>query len=179
MDINLRRLLLGTTPPPPHLDPDPTTPLLQPQDPPPGAQGIVASPPGAGLELRHPPPPWARPRATGLPPPRSMPRRALGRRYSPGTPSLSPGRRADEICAAGIWHGRAEDGLVEPVGPMGQSGCRAGMTRKIVHRAVPGPPIRHDARHEKSIGPHSVGLYRVGPNRARVVLGPGGPFGIL
>jgi hypothetical protein len=33
LDINLQRLLLGTTPPPPHLDPDPTTPLLQPQDP--------------------------------------------------------------------------------------------------------------------------------------------------
>jgi hypothetical protein len=30
------------------------------------------------------------------------------------------------------------------------------------------------ARHEKAIGPH-----RVGPNWARDVLGPGGPFGIL
>jgi hypothetical protein len=43
LDINLRRLLPGTPPPPPHLDPDPTTPLLQPQDPLPGAQCIVAS----------------------------------------------------------------------------------------------------------------------------------------
>jgi hypothetical protein len=34
-------------------------------------------------------------------------------------------------------------------------------------------------RHEVAIGPNSVGLHRVGPNRARAGLGPCGPFGIL
>jgi hypothetical protein len=33
------------------------------------------------------------------------------------------------------------------------------------------------ARHEVAIGPDSVGLHRVGPNRARA--GPGRPFGDL
>jgi hypothetical protein len=35
------------------------------------------------------------------------------------------------------------------------------------------------ARHEEPIGPHSVGPRRAGPDRARAVLGSGGPFGIL
>jgi hypothetical protein len=34
------------------------------------------------------------------------------------------------------------------------------------------------ARHEESIGPHSVEPHSAGPFRARARLGPGGPFGI-
>jgi hypothetical protein len=70
---------------------------------------------------------------------------------------------------------------------MALSVCRAavvprhGTTRKNTLRVVLGPPLRHDgtARHENVVVPDRDGPLRVGPFRARAVLGPGGPFGIL
>jgi hypothetical protein len=65
---------------------------------------------------------------------------------------------------------------------MALSACRAvvvprhGTAREKPLRVVLGPPLRHDgmARHENAVVPG-----RAGPFRARAVLGPGGPFGIL
>jgi hypothetical protein len=47
-------------------------------------------------------------------------------------------------------HGRGRADRARWVGtrPMGQSGRRAGPARKNFHRAGPGPPVRHDARHD-------------------------------
>jgi hypothetical protein len=66
--------------------------------------------------------------------------------------------------------------------------CRAAVVlrhdtaRKSPLRVVLGPPLRHGGTHGTArnvVVPDRVGPLRAVPFRARVVLGPGGPFGIL
>jgi hypothetical protein len=122
-------------------------------------------PPGASRELRRLPPSWALPRAAGPPPPRSTPRRALGCCSPPGTPCLSPDRRAGGICTPlgftrMAWHGRGRAG-----GPTGPS-CRP-------DRVVHGLPGRHGstARHGTKRPSGLIGSGRIGPGYIGLVPG--------